>query len=111
MLFTTVICNQQTRSPLNPLVSSMNVAGEMELWLMHGLFCLRDRGCVCDFWSCCIKGGTVCRNQMEVSVDTQLIRSKSVRAVRLISLLNDDLLPVCACLFPSTTRFDPNNRY
>lgn len=40
MLFTAVICNQQTRSPLNPLVSSMDVAGEMELWLMHGLFCL-----------------------------------------------------------------------
>lgn len=50
-------------------------------------------------------------SKTEVSVDTQLIRSKSVRAVRLISLLNDDLLPVCSCLFPSTTRFDPNNRY
>ena len=48
MLFTAVICNQQTRSPLNPLVSSMDVAGEMELWLMHGLFCLWERGRVCD---------------------------------------------------------------
>lgn len=43
MLFTAVILNQQTRSPLNPLVSSMNAAGKMELWFVHGLFCLRER--------------------------------------------------------------------
>lgn len=47
----------------------------------------------------------------EVSVDAQLIGSKhlGVRMVRLISLLNDGLLPVCASLFPSTARFEPNN--
>lgn len=48
VLFTTVICNQQTRSPLNPLVSSVNVVGEM-VWLMLGLFCLRDKSCAWDF--------------------------------------------------------------
>lgn len=50
-------------------------------------------------------------SKTEVSVDTRLVGSKSVRTLRLISLLNDDLLPLCACLFQSTTRFDPNNRY
>lgn len=40
-----------------------------------------------------------------------LIGSKhlGVRMVRLISLLNDGLLPLCACLFPSTMWFDPGS--
>jgi len=37
VLFTAVICNQQNKSSLNTLVSSMNVAGEMELRFMYWL--------------------------------------------------------------------------
>lgn len=52
-------------------------------------------------------GRYVKTRKTEVSVDAQLIGSKhlGVRMVRLISLLNDGLLPVCASLFPSTARF------
>lgn len=50
MLFAEIICNQRTRSLLGPHVSSINVAGEIKPWLMHGLFCLWETGCVCDFY-------------------------------------------------------------
>lgn len=105
MLFAEIICNQRTRSLLGPHVSSINVAGEIKLWLMHGLFCLWETGCVCDFYfsyfyffyfsvDAVTYSGT---DMTEAAVDTPPDPDLKAfaRIARLITLLNGNLMPLC----------------
>lgn len=101
MLFAEIICNQRTRSLLGPHVSSINVAGEIKPWLMHGLFCLWETGCVCDFYLFFYFSVDAVRysgtDMTEAVVDTHPDPDLKAfaRTARLITLLNGNLMPLC----------------
>lgn len=111
MLFAEIICNQRTRSLLGPHVSSINVAGEIKPWLMHGLFCLWETGCVCDFYLFFYFSVDAVRysgtDMTEAAVDTRPDPDLKAfaRTARLITLLNGNLMPLCprVCVLSSAT--------